>query len=94
MRTIRNEPAVPLTGDVDEFEKGAEKLEWLRGATDLAMGFVTTGRKCTYVRQCTWMANWSSRGGHPPPRTPPGNRLRRYGNRPKVPEDSSDLDDF
>lgn len=30
---------VPLTDDVDEFENGAEKLEWLRGATDLAMGF-------------------------------------------------------
>lgn len=28
----------PLTDDVDELEKAAEKLEWQRGATDLAKG--------------------------------------------------------
>ena len=45
----------------------------------------------------------SFRFGSRPPRTPPGKRLRRYGKRkaksetltwPKVPENSSDLDDF
>ena len=45
------------------------------------------------------MGRWVFR----PPRTPPGKRLRRYGKRkaksetltwPKVPENSSDLDDF
>jgi len=29
---------VPLTDDVDKFAQAAEKLEWMRGATDLSVG--------------------------------------------------------